>query len=77
MMSAASAMAQPEIRSYDYVNQPYLRVRDALVADPGGVFRSATRAAAARAEAVATALHVNVAGLDVGTEVALTDGTIA
>ncbi len=65
-----------DIRSYDYVNHPYLRVRDALVADPPGVFRGATRAAAARAESVAAALHVQVAGLEVGTEIELTIGEI-
>jgi hypothetical protein len=71
------AMSQRlEIRSYDYVNHPYLRVRDALVADPPGVFRAATRAAAARAESVAAALQVSVAGLEVGTEIALTIGHI-
>ena len=30
-----------EIFSYYYVNRPYLRVRDALVADPPGVLREA------------------------------------
>jgi hypothetical protein len=68
---------RPEIRTYDYVNHPYAQVRDALVADAAGVFRSATRAAAARAESVAAALHVSIAGLEVGTEIALTLGTIA
>ena len=67
---------RPEIRSYDYVNHPYLRVRDALAADPPGVFRAATRAAAARAESVAAALHVQLGGLEVGTEIALTIGAI-
>jgi hypothetical protein len=65
-----------EIRSYDYVNHPYGRVRDTLVVDPAGVFRAATRAAAARAESVAAALHVSVAGLEVGAEIELAIGII-
>jgi hypothetical protein len=65
-----------EIRSYDYVNAPYERVRDALAADPAGVFRAATRAAAARAQSVAAALRVNIAGVEVGTEIEVTVGTI-
>lgn len=65
-----------EIRSYDYVNHPYPAVRDALTADPTGVFRAATTAAASRAQSVATSLRANVAGLEVGTEIALTVGEI-
>jgi hypothetical protein len=65
-----------EIRSYDYVNHPYERVRDALVADPASVFSAATRAAAARARSVAAALHVTVGGLEVSAEIALAVGAI-
>ncbi len=65
-----------EIRSFDYVNHPYARVRDALAADPAAVFRAATKAAASRAESVATELRVTAAGLEVGTEVVLSIGTI-
>jgi hypothetical protein len=38
-----------EIRSYDYVNRPYERVRDALRENALTVFQSATKAAASRA----------------------------
>ncbi|HEX6210811.1 MAG TPA: hypothetical protein VF136_08545 [Methylomirabilota bacterium] len=70
-------MAQSrEIRSYDYVNHPYARVREALAADATGVFRAATRSAASRAHSVAAALHVNLAGLEVAREIALSVGTI-
>lgn len=65
-----------EIRSFDYVNHPYLRVRDALTVDPAAVFRAATKAAASRAESVATELRVTVAGLEVGAEVVLSIGAI-
>jgi hypothetical protein len=65
-----------EIHSFDYVNHPYTRVRDALTADPAAVFRAATKAAASRAESVATELRVTVAGLEIGAEVVLSIGAI-
>ena len=66
-----------EIRSYDYVNQPYAAVRDALVRDPAGVLRAATNAAASRARAVAAALHVSIGPLEIGAEIAVTVGEIS
>jgi len=57
------------LRAFDYVNRPYARVRDALSTDADTVFREATRAAASRAYDVASALHVNVAGLEIGAEI--------
>ena len=41
------------IRSYDYVNHPYDRVRETLKQNAMGVFQSATKAAVSRAELVA------------------------
>jgi len=58
-----------QIRSYDYVNRPYERVRDALKQDAVAVFQSATKAAAARAESVAAELHVDVAGFGVKADI--------
>lgn len=63
-----------EVRTYEYVNHPYEGVRDALLADPTGIFRQATQAAAGRAETVAAALRVNIAGLDVGKEIRIEVG---
>ena len=57
------------IRSFDYVNYPYERVRAALTADALGVFRSATAAAYTRARSVVSALRVSVAGLEVAKEI--------
>jgi hypothetical protein len=42
-----------EIPSYDYVNRPYERVRDALRQNALTVFQSATKAAASRAQSIA------------------------
>ena len=58
-----------EIRCFDYVNHRYEKVRDALMADAAPAFSRATTRAAARADDLASQLHVTVGGLEVGTEV--------
>ncbi len=58
-----------EIRCYDYVNHPYERVRDALSHDALEVFRSATKAAASRAQSVAAELHLEVGGIGVKSDI--------
>ena len=58
-----------EIRSYDYVNRPYERVRDALRQNALTVFRSATKSAAARAQSIAAELHVDFGGIGVKTDI--------
>jgi hypothetical protein len=57
------------IRSYDYVNHPYDRVRDTLKQNAVAVFQSATKAAASRAESVAAELHVDFAGIGVKADI--------
>jgi len=59
----------PEIRCYDYVNHPYERVRDALKQDALTVFQSATKAAASRAQSIASELHVDIGGLGVKADI--------
>jgi len=58
-----------EIRSYDYVNRPYERVRDALRQNALTVFQSATKAAASRAQSIAAELHVDFGGIGVKTDI--------
>jgi hypothetical protein len=58
-----------EIRTYDYVNHPYERVRDALKQSAVAVFQSATNAAASRAQALAPELHVDFGGIGVTTDI--------
>jgi hypothetical protein len=65
-MSAAS-----EVRYIDYVNAGYERVRDVLRRDALAVCRAATKTAAARAESLASELHVNLGGFDIGTDIAI------
>jgi hypothetical protein len=58
-----------EIRCYDYVNQPYERVRDVLQQDAVTIFQSATKSAASRAQSVATELHVEFGGIGIQADV--------
>jgi hypothetical protein len=58
-----------EIRSYDYVNRPYERVRDALRQNALTVFQSATKAAASRAQSIAAELHVDFGGIGIKTDI--------
>jgi hypothetical protein len=60
-------MSHHELSCHDYVNQPYPRVRELLLVDPQLVFRRATATAAGRT----AALHVHLAGIDIGTEIAI------
>ncbi len=59
------------IRVYDYVNHPYEEVRRLLSSDASAVFRKATKVAALRAKNVASELHVNIAGIEVGTDISI------
>ena len=59
------------IRCYDYVNHPYEAVRDALKANALAVFQKATTTAARRAQNVSSELHVNIGGIDVGTDISI------
>jgi hypothetical protein len=59
------------IRVYDYINHPYEAVKKKLTAEALEVFRSATKVAALRAKSVASELHVNFAGIEVGTDISI------
>lgn len=58
-----------EIRSYDYVNCPYERVREALKQDALAIFQSATKSAAFRAQSVAAELRVDFGGIGVKADI--------
>jgi hypothetical protein len=53
------------IHCYDYVNQPYQQVCEALRQKSNAVFHSATTSAESRAGEIAAGLHVNFAGFDI------------
>ena len=62
-----------EIRSYDYVNRPYERVRDALRQNALTVFQSATKAAASRAQSIAAPgmpVTLTITGVDATASIA-------
>ena len=65
-----------EIRCYDYVNRPYEQVRDALTKDALTIFQSATRAAASRAQSVASELRVDLGGIGVEAEIAISVNSV-
>ena len=58
-----------EIRCYDYVNHPYEQVREVLSRDALAVFQSATKAAASRAQSVASELRVDIGGIAVEADI--------
>ena len=60
-------MSDQVLYCHDYVNQPYPRVRELLLADPHQVFRRATAAVASGA----AELHVRLAGVEIGAEIAI------
>jgi len=60
-----------EIRCYDYVNRPYEQVRAALTKDAPRLFQSATKAAASRAQSVASELHVDLGGIGVEADITI------
>ncbi len=65
-----------ELRCYDYVNHPYLMVRDAIQKDALAVFQAATKGAASRADSIASELHVKIGGLEIAKEIAIAVNSI-
>jgi len=66
-------MMEPlKVRSYDYINRPYELVRDALKKDSLNVFQAATKAAASRAQTIASVLHLDFGGIGVKTDIIIT-----
>ena len=61
----------PEVRHFDYVNAGYDQVCAVLRRDALPVCRAATKTAAARAASLASELHVNIAGFEIGTDIAI------
>ena len=62
---------QCEIRCYDYVNHSYAQVRDALSEDALAVFQSATKAAASRAQSIASELRADIRGIGVEADISI------
>src|SRR5215475_914058 len=58
-----------EIHSYDYVNHPYEQVRKALSKDAPAVFQAATKAAASRAQSVASELRLDIGGIAIEADI--------
>jgi hypothetical protein len=60
-----------EVRCYDYVSVPYVRVRELLHSDGAAIFARATATANDRARELMATLRVNVGPVEVGVDVQL------
>jgi hypothetical protein len=58
-----------EIHCYDYVNHPYEQVREVLSKDAPAVFQAATKAAASRAQSIASELHLDIGGIAIEADI--------
>jgi hypothetical protein len=58
-----------QIHCYDYVNHPYQQVRGALIKDAPAVFQSATKAAASRAQSIASELRIDIGGIGIDADI--------
>ncbi len=71
-------MSRPhELRCYEYVNRPYVVVRDAVRADPYGILGRATTGAAHRAGSVAANLRLEIGGLELAKAVTIQIARVA
>ena len=61
--------AHLKVRSYQYINRSYDRVRATLHEKGSSFFQTATRAARARADELASTLHFAVQGFEMGVDV--------
>lgn len=68
----ARAMADSrEVRCYDYVSVPYVRVRELLRSDGAAIFARATATANDRARELVATLRLNVGPVELGVDVQL------
>jgi hypothetical protein len=65
-----------EIRAFDYVNQPYERVRDAVKREALAIFHRATSVATDRREQMVASLSVDVAGVELRKSVRIRVGEL-
>jgi hypothetical protein len=70
MRKVATLMSKGrQIHCYDYVNHPYEQVRGALSKDAPAVFQSATKAAASRAQSIASELRIDIGGIGIEADI--------
>ena len=75
-VAVPGVMSNREIRAFEYVNQPYEQVRDALRSDTAGILRSATKDAEARTGELVASLSVDVKGFEVRKEISIRFGYV-
>jgi hypothetical protein len=64
----------PQLRVYDYVNQPFAKVAEALSLDTTGIIKRATTSASERASDLEGKLHAHVGPIDVSAEISIEVG---
>jgi hypothetical protein len=57
------------LKTFDYIRQPFARVRGAILKDPRRIFSRATTLASERAERLASSLRAQVAGIELGKQI--------
>ena len=67
-------MSQATVRAFEYVNQPYDRVREILRTDAAAIVGTATRAASSRSGELAASLSVDIKGVEVSKDVTISIG---
>jgi hypothetical protein len=69
-------MSKREVRAFDYVNQPYEPVRDAIKASAGEIFQRATKIAEDRSSDLVASLSVDLAGIQISKDIDIHVGQI-
>lgn len=69
-------MSQANVRAFEYLNQPYERVRHILRTDASAILGTASHAAASRTGELAASLSVDIKGIEVSKDVRITIGAI-
>ena len=70
MRKVATLMSKGrQIHCYDYVNHPYEQVGAALSKNAPAVFQSATKAAASRAQSIASELRIDIGGIGIEADI--------
>lgn len=62
-------MPEHRLRCYDYVNQPFARVREVLLSNAADIFTRATASASERERAIGTQLRARIGSLEVAAKV--------
>jgi hypothetical protein len=69
-------MSRANVRTFEYVNQPYEHIRDILLTNAAGILGTASKAAASRTGELAASLSVAIKGVEVSKDVTISIGAV-